>query len=127
MTQVTTETRHTMQLRIRKSHLQIIEINRSETNNGIINYNFKNKIYEINIYYLLGNFSTQTASQMEIVTLSNAIEQLARKKSISRDLDQKIVLEDPTEIEKEILDSKNIQEEIDESSGQINAFLQLLY
>lgn len=71
----------------------------------------------------------ETASQMEIVTLNNAANWAACKKEEQlRDLDEKIdaILDDPTEIEKAILDSENIPEEIDECSSQICAFLQLL-
>ena len=71
----------------------------------------------------------ETASQMEIVTLYNAAYRAACKKEEQlRDLDKTIdaILDDPTEIEKAILDSENIPEEIDEGSSQICAFLQLL-
>jgi len=71
----------------------------------------------------------ETASQREIVTLYNAAYRAAcKKEQQSRDSDKKIdaILDDPTEIEKAILDSENIAEEIDECSSQICAFLQLL-
>lgn len=72
----------------------------------------------------------ETASQMENITLNNAGYRAACKKEEQlRDLDKKIdaILDDPTKIiEKAILDSESIPEEIDECSSQICAFLQLL-
>ena len=57
--------------------------------------------------------------------LKNILEQLARKKSILKELDQKIaaLLEDPAELEKEIFDTEVIQEDINETSSQISSFI----
>ena len=57
--------------------------------------------------------------------LKNILEQLARKKSILKELDQKItaLIEDPAELEKEIFDTEVIQEDINETSSQISSFI----
>ena len=67
----------------------------------------------------------ETLSELEFVSLNNILEQLARKKSILKELDQKIaaILEDPAELEKEIFGTEVIQEEIDETSSQISNFI----
>ena len=67
----------------------------------------------------------ETPSELDLVSLNNILEQLARKKSILKELDQKIatLLEDPAELEKEIFDTEVIQEDIDETSSQISTFI----
>ena len=67
----------------------------------------------------------ETPGELEFVSLNSILEQLARKKSILKELDQKIaaILEDPAELEKEIFDTEVIQEEIDETSSQISNFI----
>ena len=57
--------------------------------------------------------------------LKNIMEQLARKRSILKELVQKIaaLLEDPAELEKEIFDTEVIQEDINETSSQISSFI----
>ena len=67
----------------------------------------------------------ETPSELDLVSLKNLLEQLARKKSILKELDQKIaaLLEDPAELEKEIFDTEVIQEDIDETSSQISNFI----
>ena len=67
----------------------------------------------------------ETPSELDFVSLNNILEQLARKKSILKELDQKIVaiLEDSAELEKEIFDTEVIQEEIDETSSQVSNFI----
>ena len=62
---------------------------------------------------------------MNLTLQNNILEQLARKKSILKELDQKIaaILEDPAELEKEIFGTEVIQEEIDETSSQISNFI----
>ena len=59
-----------------------------------------------------------TPSELDFVSLNNILEQLARKKSILKELNQKIaaILEDLAELE-EIFDTEVIQEEIDETSS----------
>ena len=59
----------------------------------------------------------ETPSELDFVSLNNILEQLGRKKSILKELDQKIaaILEDPADLEKEIFDTEVIQEEIDEA------------
>ena len=65
----------------------------------------------------------ETLSELDFVSLNNILEQLARKKSVLKELDQKITttLEDPAELEKEIFDTEVIQEKIDETSSQISS------
>ena len=67
----------------------------------------------------------ETPSEPDLVSLNNILEQLARKKSILKELDERIaaLLEDPAEIEKEIFDTEVIQEDIDETSSQISSFI----
>ena len=67
----------------------------------------------------------ETRRKLDFVSLNNILEQLARKKSILKELDQKIaaILEDPAKLEKEIFDTEVIQEEIDETSSQISNFI----
>ena len=61
-------------------------------------------------------------TELDVVSLTNIVEQLVRKKAILTELDGKIaaLLEDPGEIEQEIFDSEEIQDEIDETKSQIS-------
>lgn len=58
----------------------------------------------------------------DITSLKGIIVQLTRKRSILEELDGKIVamIEDPKELEKEIFQSEDIKEGIDETSAQIS-------
>ena len=64
----------------------------------------------------------ESLTDMYIVSLKRIIEQLLQKKSKLQELDEKIVnlIEDPTKLEKEIFQTEDIQEEIDELSAQIS-------
>lgn len=63
-------------------------------------------------------------SELDFVSLNNILEQLARKKSILKELDEKIAaILDPADLEKEIFDTEVFQEEIDETSSQISNFI----
>ena len=67
-------------------------------------------------------------SKVELVSLKNILEQLARKRDILKDLDERItaLLEEPDEIEKEAFDTEDIQDSIDETSSQISSFLDVV-
>ena len=67
-------------------------------------------------------------SAAELVSLKNILEQLARKRDILKDLDEKIatLLEEPDEIEKEAFDTEDIQDSIDKTSSQISSFLDVV-
>lgn len=67
----------------------------------------------------------ETPSEIDLVSLKNIVEQLARKKTILTGLDEKIAaaIEEPGELEKEIFDTEVIQEDIDEASSQISRFI----
>ena len=67
-------------------------------------------------------------SEVEIVSLKNTLEQLARKRDKLKDLDEKIaaLLEEPDEIEKEAFETEDIQDSIDETSSQISSFLDIV-
>ena len=58
----------------------------------------------------------------DITSLKRIVNQLARKRSILEELDEKIVgmIEDPKELEKEIFQTEDIKEEIDETAAQIS-------
>ena len=64
----------------------------------------------------------ESLKDIDIVSLKRIIEQLLQKKSKLQELDEKIVnlIEDPKELEKEIFQTEDIQEEIDELSAQIS-------
>ena len=67
-------------------------------------------------------------SEVELVSLKNTLEQLARKRDKLKDLDERIaaLLEEPDEIEKESFETEDIQDSIDETSSQISSFLALV-
>ena len=67
-------------------------------------------------------------SEVELVSLKNTLEQLARKRDKLKDLDERIaaLLEEPDEIEKEAFETEDIQDSIDETSLQISSFLALV-
>ena len=70
----------------------------------------------------------ETPTEVDLVSLKNILEQLARKKDKIKDLDERIaaLLEDTDEIEKEAFDTEVIQDNIDETSSQISNFLDIL-
>lgn len=67
-------------------------------------------------------------SKVELVSLKNTLEQLARKRDKLKDLDERIaaLLEELDEIEKEAFETEDIQDSIDETSSQISSFLALV-
>ena len=67
-------------------------------------------------------------SEVELVSLKNTLEQLARKRDKLKDLDERIaaLLEEPDEIEKEAFETEDIQDSIDETSSQISSFLDMV-
>ena len=67
-------------------------------------------------------------SEVELASLKNTLEQLARKRNKLKDLDERIaaLLEEPDEIEKEAFETEDIQDSIDETSSQISSFLALV-
>ena len=69
--------------------------------------------------------SSETPSNSQITTLKSSLEQLQRKAEIIKDLDAKIALaiQDPSELEGEIFESKEIQDAIIEKTGSIIEFL----
>ena len=58
----------------------------------------------------------------DITSLKRIVDQLARKRSILEELDEKIVgmIEDPKELEKEIFQTEDIKEEINETAAQLD-------
>ena len=64
----------------------------------------------------------ESLTDIDIVSLKRIIEQLLQKKSKLQELGEKIVnlIEDPKELEREIFQTEDIQEEIDELSAQIS-------
>ena len=64
----------------------------------------------------------ESLTDMDIASLKRIIEQLLQKKLKLQELDEKIVnlIQDPKELEKEIFQTEDIQEEIDELSAQIS-------
>lgn len=67
-------------------------------------------------------------TEMDLVSLENIVEQLARKKSILIGLDEKIaaLIAEPDTIEQEIFESEEIQDQIQETSWQMSKFMQLV-
>ena len=66
-------------------------------------------------------------NEMDVVSLNSIIEQLTRKKSILKGLDEKIValIEEPNDLEQEIFETEEIQDEIGDTSNQISRFIQV--
>ena len=64
----------------------------------------------------------ESLTDSDIASLNLIKEQLARKKTILQELDQKIAaaIEEPKEIEKEIFETEDILEQIDEAAAQIS-------
>ncbi|XP_028403790.1 uncharacterized protein LOC114541524, partial [Dendronephthya gigantea] len=62
----------------------------------------------------------------DITSIKRIIDQLTRKRSILEELDEKIValVEEPKELEKEIFQSEDIKEEIDETIAQISSTIE---
>ena len=67
-------------------------------------------------------------SDVELISLKNTLEQLARKREKLKDLDEKIaaLLEEPEEIEKEAFETEDIEDSINETSSQISSFLDIV-
>lgn len=65
-------------------------------------------------------------NEMDVVSLNSTIEQLTRKKSILKGLDEKIValIEEPNDLEQKIFDTEESQDEIGETSNQISRLRQ---
>ena len=75
------------------------------------------------------NITTKESDSLtnsDIASLKSIIEQLTRKRSILQELDDKIVamIEEPKELEKEVFQSEDIKEEIDETSAQISNIIE---
>ena len=64
----------------------------------------------------------ESLTDSDIASLNRIKEQLARKKTILQELDQKIVaaIEEPKELEKEIFETEDILEQIEEAAAQIS-------
>ncbi|CAB4001733.1 Hypothetical predicted protein, partial [Paramuricea clavata] len=62
----------------------------------------------------------------DITSLKRIVDQLARKRSILEEPDEKIVgmIEDPKELEREIFQTEDIKEEIDETAAQISNIIE---
>ncbi|PFX23152.1 hypothetical protein AWC38_SpisGene12298 [Stylophora pistillata] len=67
-------------------------------------------------------------SEVELVSLKDTLEQLARKRDKLTELDERIaaLLEKPDEIEKEAFKTEGIPDDIDETSSQISSFLHMI-
>ena len=68
----------------------------------------------------------KTPNDLQVSALKSAVEQLQHKADILRDLDAKIAdaMQDETELEGEIFESKEMQDTILEKIGEINYFLE---
>ena len=71
----------------------------------------------------------ESLTDSDIASLNRIKEQLARKKTILQKLDQKIAaaIEEPKEIEKEIFETEDILEQIEEAAAQISQSINNLY
>ncbi|CAB4033777.1 Hypothetical predicted protein [Paramuricea clavata] len=67
----------------------------------------------------------EAPNAMQIASLTATIEQLARKRTVLNELNEKLltVLKDPDELKQEIMEAEIIECEINEKSAQISAFL----
>ena len=71
--------------------------------------------------------TNESSSEMDMATLQSTTEQLEKKKAILKELDAKIItlIEQPDELEKEIIDSEDIQSNIIEKICQVRKFFDL--
>ena len=69
----------------------------------------------------------ESSSEMDMATLQSTSEQLEKKKAILKELDAKIItlIEQPDELEQEIIDSEDIQSNIIEKICQVRKFFDL--
>ena len=69
----------------------------------------------------------ESSSEMDMATLQSTTEQLEKKKAILKELDAKIItlIEQPDELEQEIIDSEDIQSNIIEKICQVRKFFDL--
>ena len=69
--------------------------------------------------------SDEAPNAMQIASLTATIEQLARKRTVLNELNEKFLatITDPDDIEQEIMDVEDIECEINEKSAQISAFI----
>ena len=69
----------------------------------------------------------ESSSEMDMATLQSTTEQLEKKKAILKELDAKIItlIEQPDELEQEIIDSEDIQSNIIEKICQVRKFFNL--
>ena len=67
----------------------------------------------------------EAPNTMQIASLTATIEQLARKRTVLNELNEKLlaIIKDPDELEEEILQTEDIECEINEKSAQISAFI----
>ena len=71
--------------------------------------------------------SNENPNEMDLAALKGTLQQLQRKKEILVDLDKKIIdgIKDAAELEKEIMDTEDIQSDIGEKIFQVETFLEL--
>jgi hypothetical protein len=67
----------------------------------------------------------EAPNAMQIASLTATIEQLARKRTVLNELNEKLLamVKDPDELEQEIMEAEDIECEINEKSAQISAFV----
>ena len=67
----------------------------------------------------------EAPNTMQIASLTATIEQLARKRTVLNELNEKLlaIIKDPDELEEEIMQAEDIECEINEKSAQISAFI----
>ena len=65
------------------------------------------------------------SNAMQVASLTATIEQLARKRTVLNELNEKFLamVKDPDELEQEIMEAEDIECEINEESAQISAFV----
>ena len=71
--------------------------------------------------------SNENPNEMDLAALKGTLQQLQKKKEILVDLDKKIIdgIKDAAELEKEIMDTEDIQSDIGEKIFQVETFLEL--
>ena len=71
--------------------------------------------------------TNESSSEMDMATLQSITEQLEKKKAILKELDAKIItlIEQPDDLEQEIIDSEDIQSNIIEKTCQVRKFFDL--
>ena len=67
----------------------------------------------------------EASNAMQVASLTATIEQLARKRTVLNELNEKLLamVKDPDELEQEIMKAEDIECEINEKSAQISAFV----